>query len=45
VKDRKEQQERTEKCKGEITKSIGKRKYAMRKGLNEAMKRKNTQAD
>jgi hypothetical protein len=40
VKDRKEQQERTEICKDEIAKIMKKWKDALRKRLNEAMRRK-----
>jgi hypothetical protein len=43
VKNRKEQQERTEICKDEFAKITEKRKDALRKRLNEEMRRKNTQ--
>jgi hypothetical protein len=48
VKDRQEQQERTERlryAKMKLQKSWGKRKDALRKRLNEAMRRKSTQAE
>jgi hypothetical protein len=43
VREREEQQERTEICQDEIVTIMG--KGALRKRLNEAMKRKSTQAE
>jgi len=45
VKDRKEQQERTEICRDEIAKIMKEREDALRKRLKEAMRRKSTRVE